>query len=157
MRKAVWNSMLDANMNVRYWKYLTQRYSIRERVLKILLAITSSGTVAGWTIWSKVPELWQSLSSLSALIAIALPILNYPKLIETMADLSGKWWEVKREYEDYWISLEAGESFDSISPRYNKTKSKEDVLVKTESRLPYDEKLLRKCQEEVLRSRGLEK
>ena len=157
MRKSVYKSMLDADMNVRYWKYLTQRYSNRDRNIKILLAITSSGVVAGWSIWNEIPFLWQVLSGISAIIAIVSPILNYQKIIESTSDLSGKWWELLRYYESFWLNVKNGEIDKRIEKEYTRTKAKEDALVKKETKLPQDIKLLRECQNEVLRSRGLKK
>jgi hypothetical protein len=103
LKKAVWNSMLDADMNARYWKYLVERYSSRETILKIFLAVMASGTVAGWGIWDQYEIIWKVLSSVSALLAIALPILNYSKVIESMSELAGKWGELRIEYEDMWL------------------------------------------------------
>ncbi|MGP8322044.1 MAG: hypothetical protein ACT6FE_06955 [Methanosarcinaceae archaeon] len=157
MRKSVYKSMLDADMNVRYWKYLTQRYSNRDRNIKIFLAITSSGAVAGWSIWNEIPFLWQVLSGISAIIAIVSPILNYQKIIESTSDLSGKWWELLRYYESFWLNVKNGEIDKRIEKEYTRTKAKEDALVKEETKLPQDIKLLRECQNEVLRSRGLKK
>ena len=157
MRKSVYKSMLDADMNVRYWKYLTQRYSNRDRNIKIFLAITSSGAVAGWSIWNEIPFLWQVLSGISAIIAIVSPILNYQKIIESTSDLSGKWWELLRYYESFWLNVKNGEIDKRIEKEYTRTKAKEDALVKEETKLPQDIKLLCECQNEVLRSRGLKK
>ena len=155
MQKSVYKSMLDADMNVRYWKYLTQRYSNRDRNIKIFLAITSSGTVAGWSIWNEIPFLWQVLSGISAIIAIVSPILNYQKIIEATSDLSGKWWELLRYYESFWINVKNGQTDNRIEKEYTRTKAKEDALVKKETKLHQDIKLLRECQNEVLHSRGL--
>ena len=76
MRTAIWKSMLEADMNAKYWKYLVNRYSTRDKGFKIFLAIMASGTVAGWGLWEDIPWLWKSLSSISAIIAISSPILN---------------------------------------------------------------------------------
>ena len=154
MKISVWRSMLDADMNVRYWKYLTQRYVKRDRGFKIFLALTSSGTVAGWSIWNSIPLLWQILSGLSAIIAIISPILNYQKMIESISDLSGKWWELKTEYETFWRKAQKAidEKFEA---EYCNVKIKENELTKKETQLPQDMKLLKKCQKEVLHVRGL--
>jgi len=155
MRKSVYKSMLDADMNVRYWKYLTQRYSNRDRNIKIFLAITSSGAVAGWSIWNEIPFLWQILSGISAIIAIVSPILNYQKIIESTSDLSGKWWELLRYYERFWINVKNDQIDNRLEEEYTKSKAKEEDLIKKETKLPQDAKLLRACQNEVLHSRGL--
>lgn len=149
--------MLDADMNVRYWRYLTQRYVRRDRNIKIFLAITSSGAVAGWSVWNDIKYLWQILSGLSALIAVVSPILNYQKLIEVTSDLSGKWWELMRHYEAFWRRVKNGELSERIEKEFTNSRAKEDDLVKRETKLPQDMKLLRKCQEEVLHSRGLDR
>jgi hypothetical protein len=155
MRKLIWKSMLDADMNVRYWQYLTQRYVIHDRNIKIFLAVTSSGTVAGWSIWNQIPYLWQILSGISALVAIISPILNYQRLIESTSDLSGKWWELMRHYEFIWLRVKNGKTNKNLENEFTKIKVKEEDLVKKETKLVQDLKLLKKCQVEVVHSRKL--
>ncbi|MFZ2404243.1 MAG: hypothetical protein WAW41_03835 [Methylobacter sp.] len=156
IRKAIWNSMLDADMNTRYWKYLVYRYSRRDTTLKIFLAVMTSGTVAGWGIWVELAYIWKMLSSLSALLAIALPILNYPKKIESMAELSGKWGELLFEYEDLWLEVDNNPSPNTLNKNYRKFRTTEKSLVKKETKLPTDKRLIDKCQIEVNKSRGLQ-
>ena len=31
IKKAIWRSMLDADMSARYWKYLAHRYMMRDK------------------------------------------------------------------------------------------------------------------------------
>ncbi len=155
MRKAVWKAMLDADMNVRYLIYMTQRLVRRDRCVKVFLAISSSGAVAGWTIWEQMPAVWKILSAISAVIAIVSPLLSYQKKIEELADLRGRWWELLREYEVYWGRWENKSRFEALEEDFIKTKAKEDDLVRRETNLPYDEKLLIKCQQLVLKARGI--
>lgn len=154
-RKYVWELMLDSDMNVRYWKCLVRRYSNYDKYSKIFLALISSGTVASWTIWNNIPLLWQLLSSCSAIIAVALPILNYQKNIEIMSDLSGMWAEIKNEYENIWSTLSRTSNINEISQQCERIKGKEVPLVKQESKLPNDKKLLLRCHEEVSTARGI--
>lgn len=157
MRKLAWKSILDADMNTRYWRYLTQRYVNWDRNIKIFLAVTSSGTVASWAIWNQIPYLWQILSGISALVAIISPIMNYQRVIDSTSDLSGKWWELMRQYETFWRRVESGKTNKTVEKEFTSVKAKEDDLVKKEAKLPQDMKLLRRCQAEVLHSRGLSK
>jgi len=157
MRNDLWRAMLDADMNVRYWRYLCQRYLKRERNMKIFLAITSSGTVASWTIWGELPFLWKIFSALSALVAIVLPFLNYQGTIESLSTLSGKWWEAKRDYENYWVRLESAQPGEELQKEFNSTKARESELIRMETKLPHDVRLLRRSQKEVLQTRGLTK
>lgn len=154
MRRHLWRAMLDADMNVRYWKYLCQDYLQRERMIKIFLAITTSGTVASWTVWSDLPILWKALSAISAVVSIISPFLNYQATIEALSTLSGKWWEAKRDYEGYWTRLESGESTNELQKEFDLIKAREGELIKMETKLPHNAQLLTRCQEEVLRSHG---
>ena len=105
VKNSIWHSVLDADFNARYWKTLVVRYSKREKSLQIFLAIMASGTVAGWGVWNDIPYLWKALSGISAIVAITLPILNQQKTIEEMSYLSGKWGELRIEYEGLWLQV----------------------------------------------------
>ncbi len=147
--------MLDADMNVRYWKGLAQKCLWKDRSGRIFLAVISCGTVAGWSIWENWPTVWKFLSCLSTLVAVILPFMKYESTIKDVAYLSGKWLEVLQEYEGYWRRIESGEDAKGIEKQYMKTKAKERPLVEKEAKIIRDKKLLDQCYEEVLRSRGL--
>jgi len=155
MRKTIWKSLLDAELNVRYWKKLVQRYTKYDQFLKIFLATISSGAVAGWTFWGDYPWAWKFLSSSSALIAIALPILNFQRQIESMSLLTGKWFELKVAYEEQWRKINDGTEMKQLESVYNRTKKQEAMLVQKETKFPHDEKLLRECFNEVKTAYGI--
>jgi len=154
MRDLTWQSMLDADMASRYWGHIARRYRARETWLKIFLAVTSSGAVAGWALWAAVPAMWKFLSGFSAVVAIGLPILDYSGKVATMVELQGKWSELSGTYDQLWAKYgddPAGPEGGEISP----LKQKEAELAKLGAVLPYDRELVRQCQAEVRRARGL--
>ncbi|HEY9073251.1 MAG TPA: hypothetical protein VIN67_03875 [Desulfobaccales bacterium] len=155
MRKALWYSMLDADMNARYWSYLSRRFYNKDQYSKVFLAIMSSGTVASWGFWSDISIVWKALSACSMLLAIALPVLNWQKMISNMGVLKQYWYEIKTDYEITWLALEQGKSESDIGEEYKKIKQKETEANQNETNMPHDKKLLWKCREEVLFSRGL--
>jgi len=146
--------MLDADMNVRYWGYLGRRYYALDKYSKIFLAVMSSGTVASWGIWTDIDILWKVLSGISALIAISLPILNFQRQIELVTAQRREWLYLKNEYDNLWLILTA-KAAEEVVKEYKKLKTREITTTKDESKLPHDEKLLNKCYQEVLVSRGL--
>jgi len=83
--------------------------------------------------------------------------MNYQRLIDSTSDLSGKWWELMRRYEMFWRRVESENPNKTLEKEFAGVKAKEDELVKKEAKLPQDMKLLRKCQYEVLHTRGLSK
>ena len=156
MKTEVWNAMLDADMNARYWHAILMRYYRRDKVGIIFLAVMTSGTVASWSIWVELELLWKILSAISALLAIALPIINWPKMIKKMAVLRGNWMEIKTQYEILWAKLnQKDHNANEILKVFEEIKKRESDACGEESELPCDKKLLRKCQNEVRQSRGL--
>ena len=154
-RKALWDSMLDADMNARYWSYLSRRYYNYDKYSKIFLAIMSSGTVASWGFWSETQWLWKGLSAISALLAIAIPIVNWPKMISNMVALKQYWTEIKIDYEMSWLELESGKTETDVAKYYKKTKEKEAKVAVKEANMPNSKKLVKRCWLEVIKSRGL--
>ena len=129
MRKTIWESLLDAEMNLRYWKEKTAIFCSRDRLLKIALAILSSSAVAGWGLWQDYPLIWKALSSLTAFIAIAMPFINYQKSIEIACDLCGKWSEIMNDYEHLWIEVNNAPESENLIEKYVSVKKKESSLV----------------------------
>ena len=86
---SIWGSMLDADMNERYWAQLSRNYHQKNKSIKIFLALMTSGTVASWSIWDEVDILWKVLSAIAAAISIAFPILKLEIMIERMSVLKG--------------------------------------------------------------------
>ena len=156
MRRIIWDSMLDADLNERYWSYLAKRYYNREKYAKIFLAVMTSGTVASWGFWDQIELLWKISSALSALLAIALPILNWPKMVEAMIDLKQKWFQIKSDYEILWIEVkDRMNNKEKIKGELKKLKDKAARISQKDANLPNDQKLIRRCREEVMASRGL--
>lgn len=154
MHPDLWNAMLDADMNARYWPMLARRYSRAEVIVKVFLAVMSSGTVAAWGLWGAHQSLWRSLSAISALTAIASPILNFSKSVKTTSDLAGRWRMLLVDYEDIGrldpslSSPQAIKKFYSLKQREGKTKAGESGFHVVNS-------LRRKAFDEVKASRGL--
>jgi hypothetical protein len=154
-RDNLWNLMLDADLNARYWSELLKRYYSYDKRYKIFLALMSAGSVASLGIWSHIQWVWTTLYSLSTILAIVLPFLNWPKKIEMMASLTKKWITIKNDYENLWSSLESGRNIRKIETEYNRIRQEELEASKILTKIPSDDKLLWKCRNDVLKSRGL--
>ena len=152
--QVVWEAMLDADLNFRYWDHLSRRYSAWDKYTKIFLAIMSSSTVAGWRIWNEVDILWKVLSAVSAGTAIALPILNWQKKIGEMSNLRGKWSRISRAYENLWEDLLLGRTSTELVEEYRRIRNEmEGEEDNTAPDLPRNKKLIKRYRDEVLESR----
>ena len=156
IRQVIWEAVLDADLNLRYWDHLSRRYSRWDKWTKIFLAIMSSSTVAGWGIWNEIDLLWKGLSAISAVTAIALPILDWQRKIGEMSNLKGKWSRISRAYENLWEDLLLGPTTTELVEEYRKVRNEmEGEEDNTAPDLPHDTKLIQRCRDEILESRGL--
>jgi hypothetical protein len=154
LRDEVWDSMLTADYNSRYWEYLFKRYYRRQKAAEIFLAVTSSSSVAAWGIWRNIDLVWQSLSALSTLVAVILPILNYKKQIADLSEILSQWVQIRSEYELLWFDIEHGTpTRDRVIDQYKKLKRREIEVDKITSSIPDDKKLLELCRQQVIKAR----
>lgn len=153
-RQWLWEHLLDAELNSRYWRCMVDRYKRKDQTAQIFLAVVTSGTVAGWALWEDFPLLWRTLSGASTLVAVSLPILKFPTKVELAADLYGRWTELCSEYERLWVSVQDGEC-DFTDEHMIALSHRENSVAPQEAAFRSDLRLAEKCQAEVKRSRGL--
>ena len=155
IRQVIWEAVLDADLNLRYWDHLSRRYSAWDKYTKIFLAIMSSSTVASWGIWDEIDILWKCLSAVSAGTAIALPILDWQRKIGEMSNLKGKWSRISRAYENLWEDLLLGPTNTELVEEYRRIRNEmEGEEDNTSPDLPRNKrKLIQRYENEVLESR----
>jgi hypothetical protein len=150
--------MLTADMNVRYWRELRYYYERKDVTTKIFLAATSSTTVATWGFWTEMSWLWKSLSAVSALLAVALPILNWSKKMADIADLHGAWVQIRNQYDSLWRRMQNYQFTESEAEAgYTTIQTKEAEVERSETKISAkrDAKLIEKCYTDVFRARNL--
>lgn len=109
-----------------------------------------------WFKWEEIEALWKTLSAASAVIAIALPYIDYPRKIEEMSALAGAWGKLRMDYEDLWSEVEEDTNLALARKDYRKLRDVGAMLQEKEIILPHKRALLEKCQGEVKRARGLD-
>jgi hypothetical protein len=124
IRTQIWKEMLSAELTQLYWEKLGQVYRSYDRNSKIFLAITTSTTVASWTLWVQYDIIWKVLSGLSALIAVVVPLMRWEYSIERVVELKGGWLEISYEYEKIWLRIETA----SIANDQNVLKIRDNIF-----------------------------
>lgn len=151
-RVALWNAMLDADLNVCYWTLISNRYGKIDKACRAIIAISASTTVAAWSLWASFPLAWKTLSAVACLVAVLSPIIWPADQLKRMNNLVGSWKQIAIEYENLWDrddELETPGAWKAFE------KTREHQCKIDETRLPFSDKLRRKAQEEVRRKRGL--
>ena|ERR1019366_8469022 len=151
-RTVLWDSMLDAEMNVYFWDLISARYARWDRNMKFFIALAASGAVAGWGVWSQHPGGWKTFSAIAAVAAVAHPIFFSSDVLKRMSELVATWKEVFVDYELLWYRdgelqlAEAWSEFETIKRRESRI---------DETRLPRSKGLLEKAFNHVLEKRRL--
>lgn len=134
---------------------MTLRYSRREGHARIFLAAMASATVGSWSLWGEVKALWQGLSIVSALISVALPIIDAPRKIELMTEAQAMWLQLMHDYEELF-RLRETLSEKAFSAKLSAIKAREVEASTKTAKLPSDDLALsERCYSEVGASRGL--
>lgn len=152
-RTALWEAMLDAEMNVSFWTLMSQRYTRIDRAGKIVIALTSSGTVAAWSLWEQYPAIWKILSALACITSILYPILWPAEQQKKISRLVGNWKQIGLKYQLLW-EQDSELSTPEAWKQFEKARLSEGKI--DETRAPVSKRLIRAAYSQVLRRRGLQ-
>jgi hypothetical protein len=153
-RRALWDAMLDAEMNVNYWEALCQQFVSRDRRLKFLIALTSSGTaIAAWAIWAQYPIAWKIITGASCVVSIYHSYFFHSERISKVSGLLATWKEIMTKYQLLWEKDRDLQNQASWK-EFESSKQRESHI--DESIVPKNEKLLNQAQQQVLKARGLQ-
>ena len=108
-------------MQERYWRKLTdKRYRLIyiseyynqcvwvQRLINVILAITSSGAIAAWAVWKEFPVVWAGVIAVSQVITAVKPLLPYEKRIVTIYDMINQLTGICNEIEAKWYYVANG-------------------------------------------------
>jgi hypothetical protein len=154
-RRQVWDSLLDADMSVRYWRHLASRYHRYDMSLKTAVLCFSSGAVVAFLMWLELGWLWKFLTVLTACLSAVSLVLNIPGRTEAMTELAGKWTALMHAHENLWNVVDITPA-ESVLTKYAELQRTEVELSRTECRLPSSiQRLKERAAGEVRRARGL--
>jgi len=156
VRRLIWDSMLSADLNRRYFAALASRLRRQDMCAKVVVAAAASAAVSGWALWGTpgLDWVWESFSALAAIVAVALPICDPAKSMKTASTLSASWFAVMRDYELLWTKVDDLSETDGRSECQTMVTT-EKALAEPETTLRQRRSLARRCEREVLLARGL--
>lgn len=149
--------MLDSDFNSRYWRAIAEKYSRWDLYIKVFLALSASGSVAGWVVWAEFPTIWKILSASAAIASISSPLLNFSKKAEVSASHAGFWSDLRVRYADLWDKFQANGESPVISKENEQLKKifRDLELKEPKLKIPEDKKISTRCQREVLKSKHM--
>ena len=82
------------------------KYQKQERTLNIILALTSSASVAAWAIWQMYPLLWSLIIAISQVISVAKPYFPFSKYVRELNSKSVVLENFVIEFERLWSKMQ---------------------------------------------------
>ena len=118
--------MIAARYKALYLTYFNSFVRSVERWSDIILALTSSGAVAGWLLWQQLPWVWAAIIGLAQLIKVLKPHLPFLKEQQRLAASYVFYQQQYYHYECLWEDMEAGGlSDEELRQRYRDIKSRQ--------------------------------
>ena len=81
MRNRVWGSLSNFVFKVYVIDAMVMRYQKYDKRINICLAIVSSSSIAAWTVWQIVPQLWAGMIAITQVIQAPDFVIAYPKIL----------------------------------------------------------------------------
>jgi hypothetical protein len=102
--REIWDNLLTADMNGRYWNHFAERYQSYDRTVAVLPIVTAGSafvaflsTGYGW--------LGPVLAVVTAGSAAVRPALQFDRSVQALTRLGSEWETLLLSYEDLWGKL----------------------------------------------------
>jgi hypothetical protein len=159
MINLLWERMLEADLNQRYYAELATDYRRDDMNLKILIALMSSGSVAALAFWKETiwSHIWELLTALTTIAAVASPILNLSDKYQKSFNISIQFIDILSQYETL-LARSKGMTDEEINAGMQKIHTKSQKVSADAFNLNTSRrKLKNKLQDIVIEARGLNK
>jgi hypothetical protein len=127
MREIIWKTLCDLRFRGYYIALLIEKYQKRERILNIILAIASSGSIAAWAVWQKFPFVWGSIIALSQVITVIKPYLPYAKYVKELNPKCTKLDYLNLEFEMLFYKIQ-NDKIDEDAVEHSYRKLSDEIL-----------------------------
>ena len=103
-----WKELYQLKVHLNYLEIYLQRSDFIDRVIKITLAISSSGSIAGWAIWKDYAFLWAFFIAASQVISVINNYLPYKGRIKGLSGLVYEFENLVHDFEKKWFEVSEG-------------------------------------------------
>lgn len=149
-RTTVWQNLLAADYQHRYWGRMAERLTARARQLEVITAVLSTGSVV--SLLASIDRLTEVLVVVTAILNIVLANMEYRKLAALSSSFCRRFVEAREEFLTLWNEV------DSLPPADALTQCKEifkslklaEVSELAPTAIKTDWKLVGECQAEAV-------
>ena len=151
-----WKEIYQLKTHIGFIELQLEKAERIERVLKIILAITSSSSIGAWVIWNHLSWLWAAIIAFSQVVTAINPYLPFKSQIKPYSSLLHELEELMIQAEFKWHAIAEGKltSTDINKARFEIRSAKQKSLKKhIQTTIPSDSKLharAEKCANDYL-------
>lgn len=151
-RTIVWESLLEAEYLYRYHGRMAERLTDRARILEILIAILSTGSVISLLEVVAIPGLTEGLIGGTAILSIISATMEFRKSAALSSSFARRFAEAKTEYQNLWTQINTLPANDVMAQWRGIRQSLKlaEVSELAPLALKTNSKLARRCQKEAM-------
>lgn len=149
----VYDKLRTACLNVKYYGKRLHALERQNFTMELLLAITSSSTIAGLWLWQSDDgkKLWLALGTVTAFLAVVKPLLNLTKKIKDFESVLAGYRLLEYDLRELKAAIEQKSAYDNdLKDSFKKIGDRERVLVEKTPETSEKAALKAECEAEVL-------
>jgi hypothetical protein len=152
MEKKIWHEMQEARFKSEYSHLLSKLAHTLSNLYSFLLAFSSAGFIAAWTVWETVPYVWGAIVASSQLLHLAKPSIPFIKQERELFEIGSKYNQLFIMYEKLYSEFNRGKlTEDQTHKQYFALRSRESNFISSYKRvkIPKFNKLITQASSNV--------
>lgn len=148
-----WNLLKELKTHVLYLHAYASNAQAWDKSLNMLLAISSSTSIAAWAAWQSYPLVWASIIALAQVVTALKPLLPHGQRIKVISALNDSLQQIALECERGWFEVAEGvlseKQIHDLCISLKQTASEAERKHLSGLILPHKDKLLRQAEDEA--------
>lgn len=103
-----WKELYQIKVHSNYLELYLQDSEMKDRWVNIFLAITSSGSIAGWAIWQHAAMFWAIIIAASQVVNVIKNFLPYKARMKSLAGVIHEFEDIVLFAENSWFGVSEG-------------------------------------------------
>ncbi|EGQ9502716.1 hypothetical protein NMS18_003359 [Vibrio cholerae] len=130
MRNRIWEHLQESKFKAEYLGLVSKKAYLWGNTYSFILAFSSAGCVAAWSIWKTNPTIWAIIVAISQVLHLAKPYMPYIKHDRDLFEMGCKYESLYVSYEQLWFAFEKSRLCeDDVEKRfYELRKSEQNFL-----------------------------
>ena len=151
LKREILDRLYLADFNAQYHDDLCRRYSKRDLVMRISLAIAAVVVFSCGRLLPQGSSLWQTLAGTITLISTTVvPLLKWSKLIPRIEAERLRWIQLKNEYKNLWTDAKTTGDWSTAKKELRKLRKKDSTAEQSGGIIPKHRDLLDKARNDVV-------